>query len=228
MVYGGGHEKLIRSLEPQALSFLLTLPQVNEEAMKVKFVNALALALALFGGASAVAQGLNWSTPASSSNTASAPGGVGGRPAIAVAALNGLIYGAETVNDSTQEIMILTNGGSGTTFSNLGFVSLRNDSNGLPFPETSNQTSPALVALGKFLYLAYTDANGINRIISSRDGHTWTGPSTGPSGPNGLPPNTLANPALAADPFTGTIYAAYTSGQYYTPILWNPFGDGAA
>jgi hypothetical protein len=79
--------------------------------------------------------------------------------------------------------------------------------------------SPALTAMNGLLYLAYTDTNGLNQIISSANGTDWTGPSAGPSGPDGLPTSTQANPAITADPANNTIYTSYINGQYFTPIM---------
>jgi len=163
--------------------------------------------------ASLLAQGLNWSAPQSSTNTASPPGGLAGRPAISGVYFNFAIWAAERVNDSSQAIMMLNNNGSGTTFYNQGLVILPGGGYAL------SAVSPALTAMNGSLYLAYTDTNGLNQIISSQNGTDWTGPSAGPSGTNGLPTSTQANPAITADPANNTIYTSYTNGQYFTPIM---------
>ena len=196
--------------------------------MKLKVPHILAFASVLLVNASALAQGLSWSAPQSSTNTASPPGGLSGRPSISGVAFNGQIFAAEKVNDSSGEIMILTNNGGGTTFSNYGNVVTAN--RGTPYQIFAyTNVGPALTAVGGYLFLAYTDTNGLNHILSSQNGLDWTGPSAY-TGTPGLPPNTQANPSIAADPATNTIYAAYTSGQYFTPIVcqWAPFSRRAA
>ena len=137
---------------------------------------------------------------------------------------NGQVYGAETINGGY--IMVVTNHGSGTTFSNLSILVLANYGTNNQTYAQAGSTSPALTSntATNTLYLAYTDVYGINHIISSTDGVHWTGPQASSSSPNGLPTSTQDNPSLAIDQSTGTVYAGYTSGQYYTPIVcsWVP------
>jgi hypothetical protein len=80
--------------------------------MKSKVSHVFLFVFVVLVNASLLAQGLNWSAPQSSTNTASPPGGLAGRPAISGVSFNNAIWAAETVNDSSQAIMMLSNNGS--------------------------------------------------------------------------------------------------------------------
>ena len=180
----------------------------------MRILTSIILALGSLVSTSAFAQGLTWSAPQTSYN-ASKPGGVSGRPAVGGVFFNGTVYAAETIVSSFPEVQILTNGGgTSTNFSNLTAVP-----GSSPF-DTSN-VSPALTKIGINSYLAYTDQNGFNYVLSSTDGIHWTGPS---AGPDVLPAGTQDNPSITSDPSTNTVFIAYTNGQTFTPIVckWVP------
>lgn len=175
-----------------------------------------ALALAMSVSSFAFGQGLNWSTPQSSANTAPAPGGVSGRPGIAGVYFNNQVWGAVTRTGSYPEVQMINNGGgTGTTFYSQSAVIVGG-------VYALSNVNPALTQMNGYLYLAYTDQNGLNYVVSSTDGVNWTGPSA--STASGLPSATQYSPSITADPATGTIYIAYANGQYYTPVVckWVP------
>lgn len=182
----------------------------------MKLFKIFALAFTICVGSSAFGQGLTWSTPQSSANTAPVPGGVSGRPAIAGAYLNGTVWGAVTRTGATPLIQMINNGGgTSTTFYSQSDVIVGGG-------YITSSVNPALTSMNGMLYLAYTDQNGLNFVVSSSDGLNWTGPGTSTAA--GLPSQTYYSPSITADPATGTIYLAYANGQTYTPIVckWVP------
>lgn len=186
----------------------------------MKLLKLFVLALSVAASSCAFGQGLSWSSPINSGGSAPEPGGVSGRPGIAGVYFQGKVWGAVTRTGSFPEVQMINNGGgNGATFFSNTAVILGGNVYAL------SNVNPALTADGNNrIFLAFTDQNGINYIVSSGDGMDWTsGPAINTA--SGLPAQTNYSPSLAWDASTQTLYAAYANGQTFTPIVcaWQPY-----